>query len=119
LIDHAGITVSELQEIHLVNRRLASTYVNKLRKYWCPFMASNRKCDRMCAVTCAENVRLIVSDFKGDVRNPIGIVVWRIRNQKAKLAEQWSAEQKEPIRRNKLGEVISRNPFEALRISGD
>jgi hypothetical protein len=119
MLDREGITVADLTAITPTNRRVACSFVSQIRKYWCPFMVSNRKCDRMCAVTCAENIRSLVSDFKGDVDRPVGLLIWRIRNLRAKLSEQWSAEQKEPIRRNKLGEVVSRNPFEALRISGD
>ena len=119
MIDHAGITVSELQEIYSINRRLASTYVNRLRKYWCPFIVSKGKCDRMCAVTCAENIQLIVSGVHSDADQPIAVLVWRIRNRKAELAEQLSAQEKEKIRTNKLGEVVNRNPFEQLRVAGD
>ena len=114
MIESDGITVAELQSIHPFGYRTACKYVSKLQQYWCPFMVSNRKCDRMCTVTCAEYVQSVVYNFKGE-QAPIGIVVWRIRNLKAKLVEQWSAQEKEPIKRNKLGEVVNRNPFEQLR----
>jgi hypothetical protein len=121
MIDKEGITVTDLRSIHPFPQQYRDTciFVSQIKKHYCPFMVSNRKCDRMCAVTCAENIRSLVSDFKGDVDRPVGLLIWRIRNLRAKLSEQWSAERKEPIGRNMLGEVVSRNPFEALRISGD
>jgi hypothetical protein len=118
MIDIEGITVSELQDICPINRRLASTYVNRLRKYWCPFIVSNGKCNRMCTVTCGEEIRVIVSGIHADAAQPVAVLVWRIRNRKAQIAEQQSAQEKEPIRRNKLGEVVSKNPFEQLRVIG-
>jgi hypothetical protein len=124
MIDSDSITIADLQSIHQggrIGRRLASTYVNRLRKFWCPFVQSRRKCDRMCSANsmCADNIRQIVSEMHGDIKDPAAILVYRIRNHRARVSEELSAQEKEPIRRNLLGEVENKNPFELLRATWD
>ena len=106
------ITMVELSKLSDVGQRLGSSCVSTLRKYWCPFVLSKGRCDRMCAENhlCAENVRFFMNDIE-KAETPTALLIWRIRNGKAKINEQISAEEKEPIKVNQLGEVVTGDVF--------
>ena len=119
-MEPTGITMVELSNIFQTDQRTCSNYTSLLRKYWCPFVLSNGKCDRMCLANklCAIHIREIVSTDLSAARNREAVLTYRIRNEKARVLEQWSKEAKEPIVLTGLGEVRTENIFSQM-MTGD
>jgi len=112
------ITMVELSKLSDVGQRMNSSCASILRKYWCPFVLSKGRCDRMCADNplCAQNVRFFMNDIE-KAETPAALLIWRIRNGKAKINEQISAAEKEPVKVNQLGEVVTGDVFARIEAS--
>jgi hypothetical protein len=114
-LDKPEITMVELSKIFMTDRRTVSLYTNKLRKYWCPFVQSNGKCDHKCSTGfCASHVLEIVSKIFDTARSKEAVLLFRIRNEKARVAEELSRQEKEPIQLTILGEVRTENIFNQM-----
>ena len=114
-MEPTGITMVELSNIFKTDQRTCSRYTSLLRKYWCPFVLSNGKCGQVCSTSyCADHVRDIVSKISDAARNREAVLTYRIRNEKARVMEQWSKEAKEPIVLTGLGEVRTENIFSQM-----
>ena len=85
----------------------------RLGRYYCTRMSRMGKCTRRCQ-DCAANIANILSvvqDRKPDTRDPLGLLVWAIREETAKIAEQNELTSTMP-ERDWLGETTDRNIFE-------
>lgn len=86
--------------------------LNRLHHYYCRPMKLMGKCTTQCQ-DCADNIRHIVGAMKiHSSRDPYAVLVWRIRDRLAEIAEQ-SETQAEP-RTDWLGQPITINPFQEI-----
>ncbi len=119
-MDIPGITMVELSTLVTTDRRTLSLYLSKLRKYWCPFVVSLGKCSQACSTDpfCAPHVLEILSGDFTTARSLDAVILYRIRNEKARVSEELSRQEKEPIQRTILGEIRTENIFSQM-MSGD
>ena len=97
------ITVHELSEFYEADRIKLSKIVSKLRKEWCPFAQKVGRCDFMCSANpfCVEHITEILA-IKGEPRDEYAVLMYRIRNERAKISE---TREQPTLDVNRFGEI--------------
>jgi hypothetical protein len=122
----AGVIIIHQSEFNMNNKRISrddlkaivqtrlhvGMVLNRLQYYYCRPMNRMGQCTTRCQ-DCADNIRHIVGEMKiHNSRDPYAVLVWRIRDRLAEIAEQ-SETCAEP-RTNWLGQPVETNIFEQV-----
>jgi hypothetical protein len=84
--------------------------LNRLQYFYCRPMQRRNECTTHCQ-DCATNIRHIIGGMKIHTsRDPYAVLVWRIRDRLAEIAEQ--GETRAEPRTDWLGEPLEANIFE-------
>lgn len=110
-------SVSDLRQIQRLPFKLEPPFINRIRRYWCPYAQSKGFCDHACSANpfCAENIYQAINEIK-DADDPVAILVYRLRRQKARMSEELAAAEHSPIGRNPLGEAVSGDAFSRIKV---
>ena len=112
------ISTKELRKFYTMDDyKDQARLVEVVRSEWCRFADSRGRCNRRCSVNpfCAYNLAMAFEVDASTARNFFGVMVFRLRRQKARAGERLAAAEHEPIELNIFGEAITGNAFERFR----